>query len=219
MRMASGTPFEIDKRKGVRFMIKEKVIVEYVIDLDTREAALTLEDLYKSKEWKDYGNYDNRKWLFTKFKNNGKVSKTEMNNYECVNREAERIFAERLKIREDTEKDLKRAIELSKIIRDAVSGKYLGQIEWNTLEKGDFSDDYTPGWVTVKIDTSGSKWYKNSGIGHARSCYHHQVPQCVEKEAKELRSIRKKHQYNDLFPFYLTDYPTRVVRVADHERW
>ena len=40
MRMASGTPFEIDKRKGVRFMIKEKVIVEYVIDLDTREAAL-----------------------------------------------------------------------------------------------------------------------------------------------------------------------------------
>lgn len=92
MRMASGTPFEIDKRKGVRFMIKEKVIVEYVIDLDTREAALTLEDLYKSKEWKDYGNYDNRKWLFTKFKNNGKVSKTEMNNYECVNREAERIF-------------------------------------------------------------------------------------------------------------------------------
>lgn len=142
-----------------------------------------------------------------------------MNNYECVNREAERIFAERLKIREDTEKDLKRAIELSKIIRDAVSGKYLGQIEWNTLEKGDFSDDYTPGWVTVKIDTSGSKWYKNSGIGHARSCYHHQVPQCVEKEAKELRSIRKKHQHNDLFPFYLTDYPTRVVRVADHERW
>lgn len=34
-------------------MIKEKVIVEYVIDLDTREAVLTLEDLYKSKEWKD----------------------------------------------------------------------------------------------------------------------------------------------------------------------
>ena len=63
-------------------MKKEKVIVEYVIDLDTREAALTLEDLYKSNEWKDYGNYDNRKWLFTKFKNNGKVSKTEMNSYE-----------------------------------------------------------------------------------------------------------------------------------------
>lgn len=35
-------------------MKKEKVIVEYVIDLDIREAALTLEDLYKSNEWKDY---------------------------------------------------------------------------------------------------------------------------------------------------------------------
>lgn len=51
---SSGTLFEIDKRKRGKIYEKRKVIVEYVIDLDTREAALTLEDLYKSNEWKDY---------------------------------------------------------------------------------------------------------------------------------------------------------------------
>lgn len=201
-------------------MIKEKIIVEYVIDPRTKKVAINPEDLYIGKEWKDWGDYIERKKEFNIFKNNGKVSKTDMSQYECVNKEAEKILLDRLKIKEDTENDLTRAIQLAKIVSEAFNEETNRQpIEWNTLEKGNFSDENTPGWVTIKVKTSRSKWYENDGFGHARTCYYCQVPKSVGKEAKELREIRKKHKYNELFQFYLTDYPTREVRVADHKKW
>ena len=45
---------------------------------------------------------------------------------------------------------------------------------------------------------------------------YYQVPACVEKEANELQKIRRKHQNDNTFNFWITDYPKRVVREADH---
>ena len=92
-------------------------------------------------------------------------------------------------------------------------------IDWNYIQKEqEFDDSLTPGWVTVKIKSSCSKWYQSyAGFGHSPSFYHYQVPICVEKEAKELQKIREKHQDDDTFNFEICDYPKRVIREADHD--
>lgn len=80
-----------------------------------------------------------------------------------------------------------------------------------------FDDSLTPGWVTIKSKRSHSKWYQGyQGFGHCPSSYYYQVPACIEKEARELQEIRKKHQNDNTFNFGLCDYPKRVVREADH---
>ena len=47
----------------------------------------------------------------------------------------------------------------------------------------------------------------------------YQVPVEVEKEARELQAIRKKHQDDDTFSFWKCDYYKREVRVADHPNY
>lgn len=203
-------------------MIEEKIIVEYVMDSETKNVAIEAEDLYEGKEWEDWGDYAEKSREFNIFEDDGKVSETDMSPYECVNREAERLLAERIKIKGETREDQARAVELADIVYEAYYKEKRTDREsfwWNIVEKGDFSDKYTPGWVTIKITTSKSKWYETEyGDGHARSCYYYQVPESVEKEARELRKIREKHKYNELFDFGATNCPVRTVRVADHRK-
>ena len=115
-------------------------------------------------------------------------------------------------------------MELAKIVRKAYEdminkdseSKYM--IEWDYIKEDmRFDDSLTPGWVTIKIKMSHAKWYdSDEGFGHAPSTYYYQVPACVEKEANELQKIRRKHQNDNTFNFWITDYPKRVVREADH---
>ena len=69
--------------------------------------------------------------------------------------------------------------------------------------------------IAIKVKTSHSKWYQND-IENVPSTYHYQVPVEVEKEARELQLIRRKHQDDENFSFYQTNYLKREVRVADH---
>ena len=196
-------------------MIREKIIVEYYENRETNEITLNYDYT------QDYYTY---KREYNVFKNNGKVSKTDMSKYDFVNREAERLLTERLKLKSETGEDEKKVMELAKIVRKAYEdminkdpeSKYM--IEWDYIKEDmRFDDSLTPGWVTIKIKMSHSKWYdSDEGFGHAPSTYYYQVPACVEKEANELQKIRRKHQNDNTFNFWITDYPKRVVREADH---
>lgn len=93
-------------------MIKEKIVVEYYKNKKTKEITL------------DYDDYTEEYYIFKQeynvFKNNGKVSKTDMSEYDCVNKEAEKLLAERLRLKSETKEDEKRAIELAKIVRSGL---------------------------------------------------------------------------------------------------
>lgn len=197
-------------------MIKEKILVEYCVDIVTKKVAINAEELYGNKPYKDWGDWMDEKREFNVFKNNGKVSKTDRSRFEVVNAEAERLLAERLKIKSESAEDLKTAIKLAKKINEAFrecNGTY---IEWNVLEKGGFDDSKTPGWKTLFIKNSHSDWYDSEGSEHMRTEYWNQVPECVFKEAKKLREIRKKHENDDSFDFIACEYLTQKIRVADH---
>ena len=155
---------------------------------------------------------------FTAFTNKGKVSKPQRSKYEEVNEEAERKLQERLALKAQTAIDLPRAIELAKVVDEAFKDK-MGDlfVEYDYVEEGDFDDSKTPGWVTIKVKNSHSNWYQD--VDNAPSMYYYQVPVEVEKEARELQAIRKKHQDDDTFSFWKCDYYKREVRVADHPNY
>lgn len=137
-----------------------------------------------------------------------------------VNEEAERKLQERLALKAQTAIDLPRAIELAKVVDKAFEDKMNDLfLEYDYLEEGDFDDSKTPGWVTIKIKTSHSNWYDNDDVFNAPSTYHYQVPIEVEKEARELQAIRRKHQGDNTFRFWECDYRKREVRVADHSNY
>lgn len=101
-------------------------------------------------------------------------------------------------INNDTETDMKRALKLA-----------------NLINSTDFNAS-TKDLKTVKSYTSQSKWYENEGFGHMRSTYNECVPAELFEAAKELRSIRKKHQGNEKFNFDTTDYKTVTISDTDH---
>lgn len=92
----------------VKRMIKEKIIVEYCVDIATKKVAINAEDLYENKSYRDWGDWWDEKREFNIFKNNGTVSKTDRSCYEVVNEEAERLLAERLRIKSEAADDLKK---------------------------------------------------------------------------------------------------------------
>lgn len=196
-------------------MIREKIVVEYYKNLQTKEITL---DYDFEQELRTY------KREYRVFKNNGKVSKTDMCQYDIVNKEAERLLAERINLKLEAKEDEKRAITLARIVRKVYKNvvkkdpEAAENIDWDYIEKERmFDDSLTPGWVTIKSKRSHSKWYQSyQGFGHCPSSYYYQVPACIEKEARELQEIRKKHQNDNIFNFGLCDYPKRVVREADH---
>lgn len=197
-------------------MIREKIVVEYYKNVKTKEITL---DYDSDQELITY------KREYKVFKNNRKVSKTDMSKHDIVNKEAERLLEKRIQLKSEAKEDEKRAVELANIIIKAYEDienkdpESVYSIDWNYIEKERmFDDSLTPGWVTIKIKTSHSKWYSSyEGFGHAPSTYYYQVPKCVEKEARELQEIRKKHQNDNTFNFGICEYPKRVVREADHD--
>ncbi|WLW45150.1 hypothetical protein [Limosilactobacillus fermentum] len=202
-------------------MIKRTIKVEYLRRRKDSKIGLTNEDLAEAgqKPW-EVDAVDLAE-TFTLFTNRGKVSKTQASAYEIVNEEAERKLAELLEVESQRKADEKRAKELAKKINHYFKDNNLSsdEIEWDTVNNGSFSDDKTPGWVTIKTKTSHSNWYQGAGELHSPSLYHTQVPATVEQEARELQAIRRKHQNDFKFDFFGTEYAKRIIREADHENY
>lgn len=202
-------------------MINKKIEVEYLRRRQDGKVALTDEDLTEAgqQSWEVDSICLTR--VFTLFTNRGKVSKTQASPYAIINEEAERKLAELLEIESRREADEKRAKELAHKINHYFEANSLnqGEVEWDELTQGAFDDSKTPGWVTIKTKTSHSNWYQGAGELHSPSLYHTQVPVAVEKEARELQDIRRKHQNDLSFNFMESDYPKRIIREADHDKY
>lgn len=199
-------------------MINEKIKVDYYIRKDNGDIFF---DYKKFAELAGNWSVDviEKTEEFTAFTDKGKVSKPQRSKYEFVNREAERKLQERLALKAQTKVDLSRAIELAKVVNKVFKDKIKDSspfIDYDYTEEGDFVDNKTPGWVTIKVKTSRSSWYDNGDVLNAPSTYYYQVPVEVAKEAKELQTIRHKHQNDNTFDFWKCDYYRREVRVADH---
>lgn len=201
-------------------MIYEKIEVKYYIRKDNRKIFFDYKKIAEPGEKAWLVDTIDRTEKFTVFTNKGKVSKPQRSKYDVVNEEAERKLQERLALKAQTAIDLPRAIELAKVVDKAFEDKMNDLfLEYDYLEEGDFDDSKTPGWVTIKIKTSHSNWYDNDDVFNAPSTYHYQVPIEVEKEARELQAIRRKHQGDNTFRFWECDYRKREVRVADHSNY
>ena len=202
-------------------MINRKIEVEYLRRRQDSKIGLTYEDLTKpgQKPW-EVDAIDLVE-TFTLFTNRGKVSKTQASAYQIVNEEAERKLAKELEAESQREADEARAKELAHKINHYFKDNHLSsdEVEWDIIDKGGFYDAKTPGWVTIKIKTSHSAWYQGAGELNSASTYHTQVPTAIEKEARELQAIRRKHQNDQEFDFLGTDYAKRVVREADHQNY
>ena len=201
-------------------MIYEKIEVKYYIRKDNRKIFFDYKKIAEPGEKAWLVDTIDRTEKFTVFTNKGKVSKSQRSKYDVVNEEAERKLQERLALKAQTAIDLPRAIELAKVVDKAFEDKMNDLfLEYDYLEEGDFDDSKTPGWVTIKIKTSHSNWYDNDDVFNAPSTYHYQLPIEVEKEARELQAIRRKHQGDNTFRFWECDYRKREVRVADHSNY
>lgn len=142
------------------------------------------------------------KHIFNNFTNNGKLSKTELNNLSneeaiIFKADAEKQLAEMLEIEKSTDADTKKALKLAKIVNKA---------DWNNLNEKDLA--------VIKVKDSHSKWYKHN-LG-TPSTYLTLVPASVAKETIELQQIRRKHQNDPTFDFAKTNYKAKIIRVADH---
>lgn len=199
-------------------MIYEKIEVKYYIRKDNRKIFFDYKKIAEPGEKPWLVDTFDKVEKFTAFTNKGKVSKPQRSKYEEVNEEAERKLQERLALKAQTAIDLPRAIELAKVVDEAFKDK-MGDlfVEYDYVEEGDLDDSKTPGWVTIKVKNSHSNWYQD--VDNAPSMYYYQVPVEVEKEARELQAIRKKHQDDDTFSFWKCDYYKREVRVADHPNY
>ena len=199
-------------------MIYEKIEVKYYIRKDNRKIFFDYKKIAEPGEKPWLVDTFDKVEKFTAFTNKSKVSKPQRSKYEEVNEEAERKLQERLALKAQTAIDLPRAIELAKVVDEAFKDK-MGDlfVEYDYVEEGDFDDSKTPGWVTIKVKNSHSNWYQD--VDNAPSMYYYQVPVEVEKEARELQAIRKKHQDDDTFGFWKCDYYKREVRVADHSNY
>ncbi|QHJ77320.1 MAG: hypothetical protein [Bacteriophage sp.] len=140
------------------------------------------------------------------FTNKGELSvsyKKELSSdeFEFCKKIAEKRLSDYLSKKEDEQEDTARAIVLRNIINASA----------DKLETDDFST-----LAVIKVKTSHSKWYANASVVNAPSTYLTVVPVEVAQQAKELQSIRQKHEGSDTFDFNKTDYQKRVFRVADH---
>lgn len=198
-------------------MINEKIKVDYYIIKDSGKIFFDYKKFAELAGNASLVDIIDMTEEFTIFTDEGKVSEPQRSKYELVNKEAERKLQEHLALKAQTEIDLPRAIELAKIVNDAFKAKNCSLfVEYNCLEEGDFSDDKTPGWVTIEIKISHSGWCYDDGVLNTPSTCYYQVPVEVEKEAKELQSIRRKHKGDSTFSFWQCDYYIREVMVADH---
>lgn len=202
-------------------MINRRIEVNYLRRRSDSRIGLTAEELAEPGQQPWEVDAIDLAETFTLFTNRGKVSKTQASAYEIVNAEAERKLAKELEVESQREADEKRAKELAQKINHYFKANDINQaeVEWDKLTQGAFDDSKTPGWVTIKTKTSHSQWYRGAGELHSPSVYYTQVPTAVAKEARELQTIRKKHQNDIKFDFFETDYAKRIIREADHQNY
>ena len=201
-------------------MIKEKINVKYFVRKDNHKVGFSYYEIAEPDEKPYLVDAYELEDEFTAFTNKGKVSKPQRSKYEEVNEMAERKLQERLSLKAQTKIDLPKAIELAKVVNEAFKNKKDSLfLDYDYVEDGDFDDTKTPGWVTIKVKSSHSNWYDNDDVFNAPSTYYYQVPVEVEAQARELQSIRRKHQGDDTFSFWKCDYYKRQVRVADHPNY
>lgn len=200
-------------------MIKRTIKVEYLRRRSDSRIGLTAEELAEPGQQPWEVDAIDLAETFTLFTNRGKVSKTQASAYQIINEEAERKLAKLLEIESQRESDEARAKKLAQKINHYFEANDINQaeVEWDELTQGAFDDSKTPGWVTIKIKTSHSKWYQGAGEMHSPSVYYTQVPVAVEQEARELQAIRRKHQCDLKFDFFETEYAKRIIREADHQ--
>lgn len=142
-------------------------------------------------------------YTFDTFTDKGKLSKQD-ERYHLIAKmpelkeRAENEVAKFIQLVAETELDMQRALELKSIVDNA---------------------DFNGKLVAIKFKLSNSKWYRKGGELNMRSQYSTCVPASVEKEARELQAIRKKHQGNEKFDFYATQYKTVEIREADHDNF
>lgn len=194
-------------------MINEKIKVDYYIRKDNGDIFF---DYKKFAELAGNALVDviDATEEFTVFTDEGKVSKSQRSKYELVNREAERKLQELLALKAQSSTDLSRAVELAETINEAFKIKnHSPFMEYNCLEEGDFDDSKTPGWVTVKVKISRYDRYTGNDVLDGVSVDYYQVPIEVEKEARELQAICRKHKDDNTFSFWQCDYYQRRVRV------
>ena len=201
-------------------MIRETIKIEYIVRKDNGKVGSSYYEIAEPGEEAYLIDAYELEDEFTAFTNKGKVSKLQRSKHEEVNEMAEQKLQERLALKAQTKIDLPRAIELAKVVDKAFEDKMNDLfLEYDYVEEGEFDDSKTPGWVTIKVKTSHSKWYSNDDVFNAPSTYYYQVPVEVAEQAKELQAIRKKHQGDDTFSFWKCDYYKRQVRVADHPNY
>lgn len=181
-------------------MINRTIKVEYMINTETGKIGFSLKEIANEGQRSREVDYNEYTRTFTRFTNKGKVSKPERSPFSIVNKKAEAILQQELAIESDREADMAQALELVKIVNEA----YMN------------ADEDTK-WVTIKTKTSHSDWYKHGGQLSTPSVYLTQVPASVEKPARELQAIRRKHQNDGMFDFSKTSYLTREERIADHD--
>lgn len=179
-------------------MIYRDITVKYYTN---KSGLLTVDwdEAWKDMPKDDWDFADSHIAKFHMFKNNGRVSKRDCTGNEVIDREAERLLKEQLKIESEAEQDHARAVELAKVVNAA-----------------DFEN--ATEWVEMKVKYSHSSWYDTwQGEGRFPSRYVYEVPAEVEKEATELFDIRRKHQGDSHFRFYDCGMTYRVTRESDHE--
>lgn len=181
-------------------MINKQIKVEYLINKETKKVGFTLDEIAKTGQNGWEVDYLEKIETFTKFTNKGKVSKSELSEYDIVNQKAEKTLEEQLKVESECKKDMARAIKLKSIVDEAVVD----------------ADNETK-WVTIKEKTSHSNWYQHGGQLNTPSLYLYQVPKSVKNEALELQMIRSKHTNDVNFDFGKTAYNFRKIRIADHD--
>lgn len=211
-------------------MIKREVKVEYDIRANDNKVCFTSDELVagSGKKYAYEVESFERVATFSSFKNNGILSKSETNClYAVSSSDRSRIFkaaeaklAKKLELELETEKDTNRALSLKKIINSvAAKTNFPIRVEVESYEELDQEDaKHNYDMVTIKEKQSHSEWYSSfEGSMHEVSLYLTRVPSIVEKEARELQAIRRKHQGDDTFDFWKTTYDTQEVRIADHE--
>lgn len=180
-------------------MIYREIEVNYYINRASRKAFIDYDDAADPGKPAYESDIIDRKRVYKMFKNNGKVSVRDCSGIAVVDREAERLLQEQLKIESEAEEDHARAIKLAKVVNAA-----------------DF--EHATEWVEMKVKYSHSSWYDTwEGEGRFPSRYVYEVPAEVEKEATELFDIRRKHQGDSHFRFYDCGMTYRVTRESDHE--
>lgn len=133
--------------------------------------------------------------MFTRFTNNGKVSKPQRSQFELVNRHAEDLLAYELKLEHDTKRDELDAKELVAQIDDAYLGATL-ETEWQTVKR------------EVDPICDGEE---------QRFEWRYQVPKSVAGLAHDVLAIAEKHANNPKFNRFATTFLFRSEPVLKED--